>query len=69
MHHAHAAQADLDGLADEGGQRFARIVGAQAVQVQLALDAPLAAAQLARDVGADAGAAKAQLIVGFQQRA
>jgi hypothetical protein len=69
VHHAHAAQADLDRLTDEGGQRFARVVGAQPVQVQLALDAPFAPAQAARDVRADAGAAKAQLLVGFQQRA
>src|SRR5574337_1215930 len=69
MHHTHAAQARAVGQADEFAQRLARLLYAQAVQIQLALDAPLAGAQPARHVQAHAGAAKAQLVIHVQQRA
>jgi hypothetical protein len=39
------------------------------VQVQLALNAPVARAQAARDLHPDAGAAKAELVVGVEQAA
>ena len=54
MHHAHAAQALPHGFAHEVRQGLAGIVGAKPVQVDLRLDAPFAAAQLARHVDADA---------------
>ena len=38
------------------------------MQVDLVLDHPFAAAQLAQHVGTDAGPAKRQLVVGVQQR-
>ena len=60
MDHAHAALAALQGLAHEGGERVARLVAAQAVQVDLRLDGPLAAAQPRHHVGGQAWAAKAQ---------
>ena len=69
MDDAHAAQPGAVRQADELAQRLARFVAAQAVQVELALDAPAARAQLARYVLANAGAAKAQLIVHIQQGA
>ena len=47
MHHAHAAQPRLVRVADELAQGLARLVHAQAVQVELALDAPVARAQAA----------------------
>ena len=69
VHHAHAAQTGAPGLAQEGAQGFARLVGAQAVQIHLSLHGPVAAAQPGGHVGADAGAAKAQVLVHVQQRA
>ena len=69
MDDAHAAQPRAVRQANELAQRLARFVAAQAVQVELALDAPAARAQLARYVLANAGAAKAQLIVHIQQGA
>jgi hypothetical protein len=57
--HAHAAQALLVGFADEPSQGFAGFVGAQAVQIDLAL-CSTAFAQLAHHVRPDAGAAVAQ---------
>ena len=67
MHHPHAAHPPAVAVADEGGQRLARIVAAQAVQVDLALDAPVAPAQLPRHVQAHARAAVAQGVVHVQQ--
>ena len=69
MYHPHAADALFVRLADKRAQGFTGLVGAQAVQVDLALDAPVAPAQLARHLHPDAGAAKAQGVVGVQQRA
>jgi hypothetical protein len=69
MHHAHAAQAGAVRQADELAQGLARLIHAQAVQIELALDAPLARAQPARHVRAHARAAKAQLVVHVQQGA
>ncbi len=57
------------GQPDEFPQGFARLVGAQAVQVELALDAPVSGAQPVRHVGADAGTPEAELVVHVQQRA
>ena len=67
MHHTYAAYALFVGLADEAAEGIARLVAAQAVQVQLALDGPLALAQALQHVDADAGAAVAQGVVGLQQ--
>jgi hypothetical protein len=69
VHDAHAAHARAVRQPDELAQRLAGFVRAQAVQVQLALNAPVAATQLAGHVETDAGAAKAQLIVHVQQGA
>ena len=69
MDDAHAAQAGAVRQADEFAQRLARVVAAQAVQVELALDAPVPAAQLACHVYADTGAAKTELVVHVQQGA
>ena len=69
VHHAHTAQALLVDLADELAELLARLVNAQAVQIDLRLDGPLAAAQLARDVGAHPGPAIAQVLVGVEQGA
>ncbi len=55
-------------FAQEGGQALARLLAREPVQIELALDRPLAAPQPHRHVGTDAGAAKAQTIVGEQQR-
>ena len=67
MHHTHAAYALFVRFADKAAQRVTRLVAAQAVQVNLALDAPFALAQLLRYVQAHAGAAKAQVVVGVEQ--
>ena len=67
VHHAHAAQALLVGVADKARQGLARLVAALAVQINLALDAPFTLAQLLHHVHAHAGAAKAQLRVGIEQ--
>ena len=69
VHHAHAAQAVFVRLADELAQRLARFIDAQAVQVKLILDAPMARAQAPRDLDADACASVAQLVVGVEQGA
>jgi len=55
--------------ADELGQGHTRLVTAQSVQVDLALDGPVALAQFMRHVRADARAAKTQGLVGVQQGA
>src|SRR6185369_8772826 len=62
VHYAHAAPTSTVRFADERGQRLARFLAAQAVQVDLALDAPVALAQLARDVGAYARPPQAQRV-------
>ncbi len=69
MHHAYAAQAGAVRQANELAQRLTRFIGAQAVQIQLTLDAPVPAAQLVRHVQANAGAAKAELVIHIQQGA
>ena len=69
MHHAHAAHAGALRVADELTKRLARFLGAQAVQVDLPLHRPMAAPQLRQYIGADAGAAKAQVFIHLQQRA
>jgi hypothetical protein len=68
VHHAHAALAPARGFAQEAQQGFTRLFTAQPVQVDLGLDRPVAAAQACRHVVTDAGAAKAQAVVGQQQR-
>jgi hypothetical protein len=67
VHHPHAAPALGERLPDETGQRFARFIAAQSVQVDLALDRPRAAPQLVQHVGPDVGPPKAQAVVGQQQ--
>ena len=68
MDDAHAAQAGARRVAQEVGDALARLVAAQAVQVDLVLQHPDAAAQLADDVEADAAAAKRERVVGLEQR-
>ena len=55
MDDAHAAQAVRHGLSHKIAQLLARLVAPQAVQVDLRLDGPAAAAQLAQHVGPDVG--------------
>ncbi len=50
------------------GEQLARFIGAAAVQVDLVLNHPFTTAQLAQNVGANAGPAKRQLVVGMQKR-
>ena len=69
MYHTHAAQPCAVREANELPQRLACFVRAQAVQVQVALNAPVPAAQLACHVQANAGAAKAHLVIHVQQGA
>ena len=66
MHHPHAANALLVGGADKSHQRLARLVGAQAMQIDLALHRPLPPAQLGGDIQPDAGAAKTEVVVGVE---
>ena len=66
MHHPHAANALLVGGADEPHQRFARLVGAQAVQVDLALHRPFPPAQLGGDIHPDPRTSKTEVVVGVE---
>ena len=50
-------------------EQLAARFGAQAVQIHVALNAPVSGAQLVHYVTANAGAAKAQLLIGVQQSA
>src|SRR5262245_58649048 len=68
VHDAHAALATAVCLAHEGHERLARGLAGEAVQVDLALQRPLAAPQPRRHVGPDTGPPIAQAIVGEQQR-
>ena len=68
MDDADAAQAGARRVANEVGDALARGVAAQAVQVDLVLQHPDAAAELANDVDADAAAAKRERVVGLEQR-
>ena len=61
MHHAHAAPPLAVGLADKAAQGLARLIAAQTVQVNLALQSPIALAQLADHIAAHAFA------IGFRQ--
>ena len=65
---AHAAQAVALGVAQERVEALARLVAPQAVQVDLGLHHPDAAAELAHDVDADAAAAVGERVVGVEQR-
>src|ERR1019366_2153029 len=65
---ANAAQAGAHGVAKKGAEALTRLVAAQAVQVELGLQHPDAAAELAYDVDADAAAAKRERVVGVEQR-
>ena len=56
MDHAHAARAARAGVEQEIGERVARFVAGHAVQVELALQRPVAAPQLRQDIGAEARA-------------
>ena len=68
MDDADAAQAGARRVANEVGDALARGVAAQAVQVDLVLEHPDAAAKLSNDVDADAAAAKRERVVGLEQR-
>lgn len=67
MHHANAAQTGLMAVPDELAQSFARLIGAQAMQVDLALDAPVSLAQFSHDIVAQSRTPEAQVLVGVQQ--
>jgi hypothetical protein len=69
VHDAHAAHARAVRQPDELAQRLAASSERRPCRSSLALNAPVAATQLARHVETDAGAAKAQLIVHVQQGA
>ena len=69
MHHPQAAQAVAVRDADEFGQGHAGFFGAQAVQIDLALNGPAAFAQFLRHVHPNAGAPEAQGVVGVEQTA
>ena len=68
VHHARSAGRSCGG-ADELPSADAGLIHAQAVQVELALDAPVPGAQALRHLHANAGAAKAELVVGVEQGA
>jgi hypothetical protein len=67
VHHAHAAPAVLVRLSDEIGQGLPGVFAPKAMQVELALQSPAAASELAHDIGPEPGAPKAQGLVGFEQ--
>ena len=67
MDHAYAAATAAPGLAQELAKGFTRFVAPQAVQIELGLDRPDAAAQLAHHLGPDAAAPERQRVVGFEQ--
>ena len=67
MNDANAAQSGARGFAQEGAETLARLVAAQAVQVELGLQHPDAAAQLPDHVDADAAPPKRQGVVGVEQ--
>ena len=66
--HPHAAQAVTHRDTQELGELLARLVAPQAVQVELPLDRPHAAPQLAHHLRPDPVAAPRQRVVGLQQR-
>ena len=68
MNDANAAQAAAVGALQECAQRVARCVAAQAVQVELILDGPMAFAQFTHHIGTDAAAGITQAVVGIEQR-
>ena len=67
MDDAHAALSVAGGVAQEGGDPLARLVAPQAVQVELALQRPDAAQELAVDFGSDVAPAERQHVVGLEQ--
>lgn len=69
MHHTHTAYALLVSIANEGGEGQACFIAAQAVQVNFALNRPIALAQFARHFGANAGPSETQGLIGVKQGA
>ena len=67
MHHANTPHAQARALAQERRQLLTRFVAPHAVQVDLRLDVPVAAAQPRHDMLRDAAAAKRQGFVRLQQ--
>jgi hypothetical protein len=65
VHDAHAAQLTCHGAAEEAAQCIARLVRRQAMQIDLAIQAVDAAAQLAHHAVLDAGAPERQFVAGF----
>ena len=68
MNDAHAAQTTLASTANELPQRFARLIGAQSMKIELILRHPAAAAQLAQHIWPDAAAGVAECLDHFQKR-
>lgn len=64
---ANATHAALDRIAQELGQRFARFLAPHAMQVELPLDHPVAASQLAQGICTDADAGVAEFLIGVEQ--
>ena len=69
MHHTQATHALSVRQADELGQGHTGFVAAQAMQIDLALDRPIAFAQFMDHVAPNARAAKTQRVVGVEQSA
>ena len=67
--HPHAANAVLVRLAHEAAQRLAGFVGAQPVQINLALNRPFSTAQVLHHIWPHPHAAKAQALIGLEQAA
>ena len=67
MHHPQATHAAAVAIAHIVGQQVARFVSVVAVQIELALQGPVAPPQFVDHVGPDARAAKTQAVVGQQQ--
>ena len=69
MNHAHAAKPLLVRIADKAAHCLACVVASQTMQIDLALNAPLAFAQFLYHVSAHTGSAKTQVLVGIEQAA
>ena len=66
MDDAHAAQAVVQAFVQKGHQRGARFGDGEAVQIDLVLNQPVAAAQFAQRVAGEAFAQEIQFIAGLE---
>ena len=69
MHHSHTPNAVLVRLSNEGCQGQTRFIAAQTMQIDFALNGPVAFAQFARYLRANAGPSETQGFVGVEQGA